>query len=127
MVMGPARVIGGCQQQSWRENLMVLTPRITTFAMRWRKPAAPLWTCTEPLARVTGCPPWLPYYDKPIPFVQPKHPLPLGSFLITPPLPGHPQQHLGVSHCFSELPLNRHDLVTFIPSTYLHPMSYILD
>ena len=57
VVMGLARVIGGCQQQSWKENLMVLTPRITTFAMRWRKPAVPSGLVQSLLQELLDVPP----------------------------------------------------------------------
>ena len=58
VVMGLAKVIGGCLQQRWKENLTVLTPRIITFDMRWGsfhparivKRDTPLWTRTEPPA-----------------------------------------------------------------------------
>lgn len=58
VVMGLAKVIRGCLQQRWKENLTVLTPRIITFDMRWggfhparvAKPDTRLWTRTEPPA-----------------------------------------------------------------------------
>ena len=58
VVMGLAKVIRGCLQQRWKENLTVLTPGSITFGLRWSsfqpactaKPGTPLWTCTEPPA-----------------------------------------------------------------------------
>lgn len=115
---------------SWKENLMVLTPRITTFRHEmetpssckhqkaWHPSAHP-WTSAEPPAELPDALPSPP-------FLLSRSTCPSGNFPDHPPSSEHPQSHLGLLGCFLKLPQNTYDLNTCILSVHPCPMPYVL-